>query len=248
MISIRAGLVIVLHGPPGVGKTLTAEAVAEYTQKPLYQVSVGDITSESKGNSSRAYVEDIFKRSSRWDAVMLIDEADVILEKRSLEDFDRNSLVSIFLRALEYHKGILFITTNRLRTIDVAFQSRIHIALKYAALVPAVRRQIWEKFIDRLDASEVRAKDELSERLDDLQEWNLNGRQIRNIIMIAQSLSLSLERRRGALSYADIEAVANKTLEFQDFFEEDANDRRSQLSKVSNAAGNRQYRQTTAWR
>ena len=72
------GLVVVLHGPPGVGKTLTAEAVAEFTKKPLYQVSVGDITIDSKQNSPRSLVENTFKQASRWDAVMLIDEADVM--------------------------------------------------------------------------------------------------------------------------------------------------------------------------
>ncbi|KAI4149468.1 MAG: hypothetical protein LQ340_004613 [Diploschistes diacapsis] len=236
------GLIVVLHGPPGVGKTLTAESVAEYTQKPLYQINVGDITGGDADNSpfgykhspSRASIEHIFKRASRWDAVMLIDEADVILEKRSLEDFQRNTIVSVFLRALEYYKGILFITTNRLRTMDTAFQSRIHIAIKLGALSPDVRRQIWVRFIDRLDASEARAKKELRERLDNLQEWNLNGRQIRNVIMIAQSLSFSAERRRGALRFDDVEEVANKTIEFQDFFEEDQAERRGQLRDVPN--------------
>lgn len=37
------GLVCVLHGPPGVGKTLTAECVAEYVQRPLFMVSSGDL-------------------------------------------------------------------------------------------------------------------------------------------------------------------------------------------------------------
>jgi ATP-dependent 26S proteasome regulatory subunit len=36
------GLVCVLHGPPGVGKTLTAECVAEFVKRPLYMVSSGD--------------------------------------------------------------------------------------------------------------------------------------------------------------------------------------------------------------
>ena len=34
------GLILVLHGPPGVGKTLTAETVAEYCKRPLYMVSL----------------------------------------------------------------------------------------------------------------------------------------------------------------------------------------------------------------
>lgn len=75
-----------------LANTKALESVAEFTQKPLYQVNVGDITHR---------IDQTFKRASRWDAVVLIDEADVILEKRSLEDFKRNTYVSIFLRALE---------------------------------------------------------------------------------------------------------------------------------------------------
>lgn len=48
-----------------------------------------------------------------WGAVLLLDEADVYLERRSINDLMRNSLVSIFLRLLEYFQGILFLTTNR---------------------------------------------------------------------------------------------------------------------------------------
>lgn len=52
-----------------------------------------------------------------WRAVLLIDEADVFLEKRTLTDVHRNALVSVFLRLLEYYEGILFLTTNRVNTV-----------------------------------------------------------------------------------------------------------------------------------
>jgi hypothetical protein len=48
-----------------------------------------------------------------WGAILLLDEADVFLEKRNMHDIHRNALVSIFLRQLEYFQGILFLTTNR---------------------------------------------------------------------------------------------------------------------------------------
>ncbi|KAF7924667.1 uncharacterized protein EAE97_010618 [Botrytis byssoidea] len=40
------GLILLLHGGPGTGKTLTAESVAEIAEKPLYRVTCGDIGSE----------------------------------------------------------------------------------------------------------------------------------------------------------------------------------------------------------
>lgn len=37
--------------------------------------------------------------------VVLLDEADVFLEQRTLTDLQRNALVSVFLRVLEYYDG-----------------------------------------------------------------------------------------------------------------------------------------------
>ncbi|KAH8883295.1 P-loop containing nucleoside triphosphate hydrolase protein [Thozetella sp. PMI_491] len=230
------GLVIVLHGAPGVGKTLTAETIAEYTKKPLYPINIGELTSEDD------IVEKLqmhFNRASHWDAVLLLDEADVLLEKRSFEDLHRNGIVSVFLRMLEYYEGILFLTTNRLLTMDTAFQSRIHIAIRYPDLTPDARRQIWEKFIYRIDALEGEGKAELLDHLDDMEAWPLNGRQIRNVLSIAESLSLTMHRRRGALRFSQVEKVANETIRFQDFFEDTSKERKSQLGDF----GSRQFQE-----
>lgn len=110
------GLVAVLHGPPGVGKTLTAEGIAELLKRPLYCVSSGELgTSPGQLEHELQRVLDI---AQGWGAVLLLDEADVFLEKRSFADMNRNALVSIFLRMLEYFRGILFLTTNRVETFD----------------------------------------------------------------------------------------------------------------------------------
>jgi hypothetical protein len=57
-----------------------------------------------------------FKWAQDWRAILLLDEADVYLASRKNMDIERNSVVSVFLRALEYYGGILFITTNRIGT------------------------------------------------------------------------------------------------------------------------------------
>ena len=139
----------------------------------------------------------------------------------------------VFLRMLEYYEGILFLTTNRVETMDVAFQSRIHVAIKYEPLSSPVRRQIWQNFINRLDDKELKAKKELQEALDDLQEWPLNGRQIRNVLSIAESSALGNERRRGALRYEHVEEVANQTIDFQTFFEDAAREKKGFVGKLS---------------
>lgn len=115
------GLIGLLFGPPGLGKTLTAEAIAEASHLPLYAVSSGALghgVIEISHNFSK-----ILELSTRWKAVLLLDEADVFLARRDKSDLERNAIVSIFLRELEYYPGILLLTTNQAHIIDPAFKS-----------------------------------------------------------------------------------------------------------------------------
>jgi SpoVK/Ycf46/Vps4 family AAA+-type ATPase len=113
---------------------------------------------------------------------------------------ERNKLVSVFLRLLEYYEGILFLTTNRIDNIDSAFQSRIHISLSYPDLDHATRRHIWENFLKLLGVMDFwTAKD-----LDDLAEMELNGRQIKNVLKSAALLSA---RKKEPLSRTYVDKV-----------------------------------------
>ena len=110
-----------MSGNPGCGKTLTAEAVAEVTRRPLYPVSAGELGTEpEKVDKQLTAILDI---SHRWSAILLLDEADVFLQERDAKDVARNALVSIFLRQLEYYQGIMILTTNRIGDCDPAFES-----------------------------------------------------------------------------------------------------------------------------
>nr|XP_036576490.1 ATPase [Colletotrichum truncatum]KAF6783246.1 ATPase [Colletotrichum truncatum] len=86
------GLFILLHGGPGTGKTLTAESVAEIARKPLYKVTCGDIG--TKADEVEKYLEVVSLLGKTWGCVVLLDEADVFLEQRSLANLERNALVS----------------------------------------------------------------------------------------------------------------------------------------------------------
>ncbi|KLU91079.1 hypothetical protein MAPG_09602 [Magnaporthiopsis poae ATCC 64411] len=200
------GLILVLHGPPGVGKTLTAECVAEFAERPLYIVSSGDLgTSASTLDEKLARTLDL---ASTWKAALLIDEADIYLERRSLHDVNRNSLVSIFLRTLEYYGGILFMTTNRIKTFDDAFKSRIHVPLRYSGLPASSRERIWRNFLTA-GGDEVDIDDEGYRRL---AEGELNGRQIKNVVRTARSLAAHKKRK---LDQAQLQQVMDIQMAFE---------------------------------
>lgn len=99
--------------------------------------------------------------------------------------------MSIFLRLLEYFQGILFLTTNRVQEFDPAFQSRIHIALRYGELTPKAKRTVWKNFINKVVALDgVQVEPFSDEHYDRLCRRDLNGRQIKNAVRTGQALAI----------------------------------------------------------
>lgn len=124
--------------------------------------------------------------------------------------------MKVFLRVLEYYNGILFLTTNRVGTIDEAFKSRIHVSLYYPPLDKQQTVDIFEVNLRRLHEIEAAKTAHASHsdytplEIDDgsilkfvkrhfenhkpPQRWN--GRQIRNAFQVAYSLAqFSLENK-----------------------------------------------------
>ncbi|KAM7184833.1 AAA ATPase family protein [Naviculisporaceae sp. PSN 640] len=196
------GVVCLLSGPPGVGKTLTAEVVAETLHAPLVSLGSGDLGCDA-ADIEECLLEHL-ELVARWKGILLIDECDVFLEARGKNDLVRNQIVSVFLRMLEYYEGLMFMTTNRIENIDAAFQSRIHVSFEYPDLNVDSRQKIWSKFIE--SAAECGFKVDVSEKsIRDLAELELNGRQIKNIVKTAQLLA---SRRKGkVLTRGIIETV-----------------------------------------
>lgn len=71
---------------------LCAESVAEFTRRPLLNITAADLGHEP--DALEKSLLQYFRRANDWDAIVLLDEADVYLEKRSTSDLKRNSIVS----------------------------------------------------------------------------------------------------------------------------------------------------------
>ncbi|KAH1809724.1 hypothetical protein KXX27_007295 [Aspergillus fumigatus] len=113
-------------GPPGVGKTLTAEAISERLQRPLYSISAGDLSAQA-------------------------EQLEVQLT-RTFRVTKHNRLVATFLRTLEYYPGIFFLTTNMLQDFDAAILDHIQLKLQYHDLDLSARQAIFQHFCDKTGA------------------------------------------------------------------------------------------------
>lgn len=184
------GLVILLHGTPGSGKTLTAECAAELTEKALFSTSMAELNKHNRAWYFEQRLVEVLQYATIWKAIVLLDEADVFLEMRK-DDVagaaERNALVAVFLRHLEYFSGIVFLTTNRIDVFDNAMKSRIHLALGYAPPEPEMRRLLWVQSLGITPPEEVDI--DIAEAVDGLARITLNGREISNAINTAKTLA-----------------------------------------------------------
>jgi AAA+ superfamily predicted ATPase len=80
------------HGPPGSGKTSTAETIAAYTRRPLYSLTCGDIGATPTDMENKLFEHT--QRANTWGCILLLDEADVFLVQRDMQDMQRNAMVS----------------------------------------------------------------------------------------------------------------------------------------------------------
>jgi hypothetical protein len=178
-----------------MGRSFSSMVDLEWAKHPLLNVSLKSQTGLSLsslvvivGTTATVVEENLNKwlhLGTTWEAVLLFDEADVYLESRQQGDFERNTLVSVFLRSLEYYQGLLFLTTNRVGSFDEAILSRVHIVLHFLNFNDTEREQIWETSIRKLNAER---KDivlgvgilEYAYSHQDIKSLSWNGREIRN--------------------------------------------------------------------
>ncbi|RKK87144.1 hypothetical protein BFJ69_g664 [Fusarium oxysporum] len=157
--------------------------VSENLKRPLYRIDASDLgmdTSKLECNLKTA-----LDRCARWDAILLLDEADVFLEKRTSSNLTQNEMTTSKIPYSD--KGLMILTTNRYPAIDPAFESRIDLSFVFQDLEPASRAKIWYNFLIR----ENKKLAEDSNAIAKLASMPLNGRQIKSAVKTARILAAS---------------------------------------------------------
>ena len=146
--STGLGLAFNFAGPPGTGKTICAEAIANSLGRQLLVVRYAELESMWMGETSKN-VTAIFRTAREEQAVLLFDEADAIAARRSTSvdsgsQRESNSVVNVLLQELERYTGVVIFATNLAANFDPAFERRIRTHVLFELPGETERARIWK--------------------------------------------------------------------------------------------------------
>jgi SpoVK/Ycf46/Vps4 family AAA+-type ATPase len=181
------GVSILFAGPPGTGKTMSAQIIGAELGLDLYKIDLSTIISKYIGETEKN-LEHIFTEAESSNAILFFDEADALFGKRSevRDSHDRyaNVEISYLLQRMEAYDGVTILATNLRSNLDEAFTRRLQFAVDFPFPEEADRLRIWQA----LFPPEVPCAPQL-----DLpflaQRFKLAGGNIRNIIVSAAYLA-----------------------------------------------------------
>ena len=178
---------LLLSGPPGTGKTMTANAIAGELGFPLFQVNLSHIVDKYIGETEKN-LEKAFAFAEKTNSVLFFDEADSLFGKRSevkdSHDKYANNEISYLLQRIEAYDGIVILSTNIKGNIDPAFLRRLRYVVHFENPDKEARRAIWESCFDAAVPHEDIDIDYLSEQFDEF-----TGSVIRTVFLNACSLA-----------------------------------------------------------
>jgi SpoVK/Ycf46/Vps4 family AAA+-type ATPase len=188
---ITRGVRALFSGPSGTGKTLTARALGMRLDLDVYRADLAALVDKYIGETERR-LDELFTRAEELDVVLLIDEGDALMTRRtdvrSSNDRYANLETDYLLQRLETYEGIVLITTNAPHLIDTAFTRRLDETVVFAPPGPDERRKIWALHLPERHAVSPAELDELARRC------RLTGGQIRNAAVHATLLALDQDR------------------------------------------------------
>jgi hypothetical protein len=236
------GLAFNFAGPPGTGKTICAEAIAQALGKRLLVVRYAEMESMWVGETGKN-VASVFRLAAEHDAVLFFDEADAIASRRFTSfqqgaQREMNTVVNVLLRELDGFGGVVVFATNLAVNFDPAFERRIRTHILFELPGTDERELIWRVQIHPrktplADDVDFRA---LAER------FETTGGDIKNAVLKAAQMAASEDQGDGAhrieqrhfVSAMEEVQTAKRVMEQSLFASDDSAD---QLAAMGGAAG-----------
>jgi hypothetical protein len=147
-LSLGKGLGALFSGPPGTGKTMAAEVIANDLGLELYKIDLSQVVSKYIGETEKN-MDRLFSEARAGNVILFFDEADALFGKRTAvqDAHDRyaNIEISYLLQKMEEHEGISILATNLRQNLDVAFTRRLNFIVEFPFPDEGSRLRIWQK-------------------------------------------------------------------------------------------------------
>ena len=191
------GLFGLFSGPPGTGKTMAAQVIANELGLDIYRINLANVVNKYVGESSKN-MERILKIAQHNNAIILIDEADALFGKRtdvnSSNDRFANTETNYLLQAIEQYPGILILSTNKRENIDPGFFRRFRYNIVFPIPDAKTRYHLWHQLSHEM-AGEI-ISENIGQKLQSLADLvELTGAQIKQSILSAIYLSRKEEEK-----------------------------------------------------
>jgi hypothetical protein len=147
------GLVGLMTGPPGTGKTMAAQVIARELGLDLVRIDLATCLSKYIGETAKN-LHRIFDQAAQMNAVLLFDEADALFSKRTevrdAHDRYANTDTNYLLQLIEDFEGVALLTSNQKQNMDGAFTRRIRFLFDFPRPSPRERLAIWQRLVREL--------------------------------------------------------------------------------------------------
>lgn len=186
-IGRAVGMAALFSGPPGTGKTMAAQLVAQELGLAIFQVDLSKVVSKWIGETERNLAH-LFDAAEAGAAILLFDEADSLFGKRtdvkSSHDRYANQETNYLLQRLETFSGTCILTSNHESAIDPAFLRRLAVHVRFEIPEVEERRKLWRAMLP-VDAPIAEPLD-----LDTLaRTFEMSGGYIKNAVVRAAYLA-----------------------------------------------------------
>lgn len=149
-VSYGKGLAMLFSGPPGTGKTMAAQVIANQLHMEMYKIQLSQVVSKYIGETEKN-LRQVFEEAKNANCILFFDETDALFGKRSevKDSHDRHANIetAYLLQQIEEYDGVIIMATNLLQNIDNAFMRRINFVINFPFPDVPTRKLLWSRML-----------------------------------------------------------------------------------------------------